>query len=252
MTKDFPFLKFYVNYEEDLEYTLSRITHLDPAGINYRITKKGLDKEIVLLVLNTQNQEEKRKIFNQYLKSFYEQNRNKLITVAKKYQEIWNEKRDIFFPLITGQMGNIDWKHKGYLFLVSSFYSKASWGTSNRMGVWWKREPEKHWYMNGYELILTHFFETIDVLFEKRPVSNIHLWALAEITAYISVYKEQKNIENLWPNLKEPERYSYPQLMNLIGDLTDIYKKVDYRDYVVHSVEYIKKYPEDFLSKPNQ
>lgn len=252
MTKDFPFLKFYVNYEEDLEYTLFRITHLDPAGIDNRIAQKGLDKEIVLAVLDTQNQEEKKIIFDKYLKSFYEQNRDELITVAKKYQEIWDEKKEIFFSLITRQMGNIDWKHNEYLFLVSSFYSKASWGKSNKMGVWWKREPEKHWHMNGYELILTHFFETIDVLFEKRPVSNIHLWALAEIIAYILVYKEPKIINALWPNLKEPTRFSYPQLMNLIGDLIDIYEKTDYKDYVIRSVEYIKKYPEDFLSKPNK
>ncbi|MCJ7792804.1 MAG: hypothetical protein MUP45_02405 [Candidatus Marinimicrobia bacterium] len=250
MTKNIPFLKFYVNYEEDLEYTLSRLTHLDPAGIDYRIAQKGLDKEIVLSVLNTQNQEEKKIIFDQYLKSFYEQNKNKLITVAKKYQKIWDEKRDIFFPLITERMGNIDWKHKEYLFLVSSFYSKASWGKSNKMGVWWKREPEKHWYLNGYELILTHFFETVDVLFEKRPVSDIHLWALAEITAYILVYKEPKIIKTLWPNLSEPEKYSYHQLVKPIEDLSSLYKNENYNDYVFNSVEYIKKFSSEFLSKP--
>ncbi len=158
-------------------------------------------------------------------------------------------------------MGNIDWKFDIYSFLVSSFYSKASWGTSNQLAVWWKRDPKTKYYMNAYELILSHVFETVDHIYNKRPTEDDKIWAIAEITAYFYVYREADMVSNLWPWLKDRvqketayEHFyngSYKQLGKPAEDLYNFYtKQLPYQDYLKEAIQYIDTYTVDYLNNP--
>jgi hypothetical protein len=254
-------LTFYINFDEDLRYVLGRITHLDPAGIDYRIEQKGFDKNVILSVLKTKDKTEQKEVFTKYLKSFYKENEDNLRYVRDKYNEIWSEKSEYFFKTIRELMGEIDWKFENYSFLVSSFYSKASWGTSNNFAVWWKRDPATKHHMNAYELTLSHVFETIDKIYNKRPVEADKIWAIAEITAYFYVYREDKVASVLWPWIKDRAQKesaydyfyngSYKQLGKPAQDLYNIYtKKLPYKEYLKESIQIIDNYAVDYLNNP--
>lgn len=244
-------IDFYVDYDEDLYYMLSRLTRLDPAGLENRLKDKEIDIRVVENIQSAPSEQEKTAILDKFLKDYYEKNSANFEKVKSKYFEIWEDKADTFFSVTTEIMGSRNWKYDNYLFLISSFFSRAQWGRGNRLAVWWKREPQKFWFLNGYELILSHVFEIIDQIHKERPISDWHIWALAESIAYILVYQEEKVKKALWPMLNEPNKFSYPQLMKHINKLSSSYKKSsNFDDFIKESVEYIKNYTEDEITKP--
>lgn len=261
MSTKIPTLKFYIDYQEDFRYVLGRITHLDPAGIDYRVKQKGMDPEEIKKVLLAKSDQEKNELLDAYMKNVYKNIQKDLESTRDTYNAIWERKSELFFTNINKLMNNIDWKFNDYHFLVSSFYSKASWGTSNWLAVWWKRDPNLKHYMNGYELVLTHFFETIDILYNRRPIPDDKLWAIAEITAYFYVYREESIVNNLWPWLREDTSKetaydhfyngSYRQLGKPAEELFQIYeKRLAYPEYVKNSIECINKYSVEYLNNP--
>lgn len=253
-----PKIKFHIDYEEDLENILFRITSFDPAGLDYRIEKKGLDEQVIKNVLKTDKPEEQIEMLDEYLRTVYKEIKPNLKSVKEKYEKIWKSKNDKFFKITTKLMGDIPWDFNEYLFLVSAFYSLVSWGQNNELAVWWKRSPGKYYFMNGYELILCHFFETIDHLYKKRPISDWHLWALAEITAHILTYKEERMISILWPHMntlletqinKDFKKGSYPQLAPYSKKVYELYNKSsNYPQFVKKSLDYISKYSKKELT----
>jgi len=253
-----PKIKFHINYKQDLENILSRITSFDPAGLDYRVEKKGLDKQVVKNILAANNQEKQKEILDKYLKRVYNEVEPDLKNVQEKYEEIWKQKNNTFFEILTRLMGDFPWGHDEYLFLISAFYSMVSWGGTNKLAVWWKRNPQKYYFMNGYELILSHFFETIDQLYEERPVSNWHLWALAEIIAHIFTFKEEKTVSKLWPQINTllktniDENFikgSYPQLAPFAKKVYKFYRiSSDYQKFAEKSLNYISKYSKEELT----
>ncbi len=256
-----PGIKFYIDYDEDLENILFRITSHDPAGLDNRIKEKGLDKEVVENMLAVEDFSKQKQILDKYLQEIYRNIRPELEKIEYQYENIWQEKSDQFFELTTSLMGDLDWDYGRYYFLISVFYSMASWGGTNKLAVWYKRDPQKYYHMNAYELVLSHFFETVDQIYKKRPVSDWHLWGLAEITAQILVYKEEKMVSSLWPKtnklLQTPigedfKSGSYPQLAQPADKVFKIYNKTsDYEDYVKKSIAYIKKFSKEDISSQN-
>lgn len=244
-------IDFYIDYEEDLRYVLARLTRLDPAGLENRLKDKEIDVGVAKDILNTSSEQEKLAILDKLLKEYYEKNLTAFEETQSEYQKIWEDRTDNFFSVVTEIMDSRNWKYNEYLFLVSSFFSRAQWGKGNKLAVWWKREPKKFWFLNGYELILSHVFEIVDQIYKERPISDWHIWALAESIAYILVYREEKVVKTLWPMLKEPDKFSYPQLIKHIDHLNQVYKKSSvFDDFLKESVEYIKNYTEGEITKP--
>ena len=252
-------IKFYIDYDEDLENILFRLTSVDPAGLDYRVKKKGLDKQVVESILAEEDFGKQEQILEEYLREVYKDIRADLEKVELVYEDIWQDKEDDFFKLSTEIMGDLPWDYDNYFFLISAFYSMASWGGTNQLAVWYKREPRKHYYMNGYELILSHFFETVDRLYDKRPVSDWHIWALAEITAHILTLKEEKMISSLWPQMNtlidtpiedDISKGSYPHLAEHAKKVWQIYQnRKGYDDYVNQSIDYIKDASKESLKR---
>ncbi len=252
-------INFYIDYDEDLENILFRLTSVDPAGIDYRVKKKGLDKQVVESILAEEDFGKQEKILDEYLREVYKDIRADLERVELAYEKIWQDKEDDFFKLATEIMGDLPWDYSSYYFLISAFYSMASWGGTNKLAAWYKREPRKHYYMNGYELVLSHFFETIDRLYDKRPVSDWHIWALAEITAHILIFKEEKMISALWPQMNALQETaieddfsesSYPHLASHAKKVWQIYQnRKDYKGYVNQGIDYIQEVSKGSLNK---
>jgi len=250
---------FHINYDSDLKNTLSRITSYDPATLDYRISKKGLDRQVVDNILAAETEEAQKKILEEYLKKVYREILPEMEEVKKTYTDIWKGKSEKFFKITKNLMGNFPWNHEEYYLLVSAFFSMASHGRTNNLAVWYKRDPKKYYFWNGYELILSHVFEIIHQKYEKRPVSFYHIWALAEITAHILVYKEEKLISAIWPHmntlLETPifeglKSGSYPQLAAPAEKVHSIYNQFpDYEKFVEESIDYIKTIPRKKLMK---
>ena len=107
--------------------------------------------------------------------------------------------------------------------------------------------------MNAFELLLTHFFESIDQKYKTRPIENWKIWALAEATAYILTYKVDSVRKAISPTLTEPSSFNYPQLLKPIADLSIIFENRNgFDDYIEKSVEYIQKYSVDELKNNPQ
>lgn len=244
-------INFCVDYEKDLQYVFARLTRLDPSIPEKRMKRFGSDIEIIKNILNAPSEEKKLALLDKFLKKFYEVNSESLEKIRLEYQEIWKDKTDTFFSLTTELMSAREWKYDNYVFVIGSFYSRAQWGKGNVLATYWKREPLKYWHMNGYELILSHVFELIDQVYEERPISNWHIWALAESIAYILIYREERLKTPLWPTLNESSNTSYPQLTKHIKYLSNSYKKSsNFDDFLKESVEYIKNFTEDEITKP--
>jgi hypothetical protein len=254
-----PEIKFYLNYDEDLENILLRLTSLDPAGLDYRIKKKGLDKKVVEKILDIEDFLDQKQILDDYLEEVYKKIRPKLEKTEHQYEKIWQDKNDQFFQLATDLMGGFSWDYQRYYFLISAFYSMASWGGTNKLAVWYKRDPKKYYNLVAFQLLLSHFFETIDQVYKKRPVSDWHLWALAEISAHILVFKEEKMVSTFWPHMdslvetsivEDFKSGSYPQLAQPAEKVYSIYKQTDdYQTYVKKIISYIKKIDRNKLLK---
>ncbi len=248
-----PKIKFYIDSDEDLEYTLQRLKFLDPAGLKYRLKNSDIDKEIVKKMLLEKNEIKQKEIFKPYLESYYKKNLSKMKEIKKEYQKIWDKIAEKYFELTTNTMAPFPWKFDEYLFLVSSFYSRASWGTRNKLAVRWSRDPKKYFFLNGYELVLTHHFEIIDQIYKKRPLTNWYLWALAEISAYLITYKDNKVKKTLWPWLNiDPEKFSYPQLLKPIEDLESVFRKNNYEGFTKEGIKYIRQYSKKEIKTPKK
>ncbi len=260
-----PKIIFYIDYQKDLESVFRRLVNIDPAGLEYRLKqRKDLDRSVIEVILKEKKAEKQKEIFNYFLEDYYRKNLAQMKVVRDNYQKIWEKKQKPFFELVTGVMGDLPWNFREYRFLVSSFYAKAAWGKSNNLATWWRRKTEANYHMNGYELVLTHFFETVDQIYkDKRPVSDWHLWALAEITAHILVFKVSGVRENLWPDLgkqlfKQPiednfKTGSYPQLANLAKEIYQLFQETEnYKEYIQQAITLVKKYPEKRLLSPSR
>jgi hypothetical protein len=244
-------IDFCVDYDKDLQFVFARLTRLDPSVPEKRMKRFGNDFEVIKNILSAPNEEEKLALLDKFLKKFYEINSENLEKIRLEYQEIWKDKADTFFSIVTELMGSRKWKYDNYIFIIGSFYSRAQWGKGNVLATYWNREPHKYWHMNGYELILSHVFEIVDQIYEERPISNNHIWALAESIAYILIYREEKLKNTLWPSLEEIRGTSYPQLTKHLEYLTNSYKKsTNFDDFLKESVEYIKNFTENELTKP--
>ena len=245
-------ISFYLNYQEDLHSVFYRLISFDPAGLENRIKQKGFDSEFSKNFFKAQNKEQKLLILDNYLKDYYRGNKLQLEKVKNEYEEIWQKNTDSFFSIITKTMGGHKWNYRNYDFLVSSFYSRAQWGKGNKLAVWWKRSPKKYWHLNAYELILTHVFEVVDQIYEKRPVSDWHLWAIAESVAYILVYRKEELKSVLWPGLEEPKNFSYPQLIKHINYFEKKLRKFSsFDDFLKEAVCYIASFDKKEILKFN-
>lgn len=244
-----PKINFYINYKEDLNYVLKRLIGIDPAGKENRLRKINFDVKVFTQIEKAQTNEEKFRILDNYLKEFYKKHQKLLLKVKNHYQKIWDKLSPLFFNEVSTQMDGYPWKFKTYDFLVSSYFSRASWGTSNKLGVSWYRDPKKHYFMNAYELILTHYFEIVDQIYNKRPLSNWYLWALAEITACHLIYMESPIKNKFWPDLNiNIDNFGYKQLIKPIKDLHPHFtKRKSYKEYVEKGVGYIQKYSENYI-----
>lgn len=255
MPKTSPKIIFHIDYQKDLDYISRRLADFDPAGLEYRLKeKKDLDRLVVEAVLKEKESEKKREILDDFLSSYYQKNLSQMEEIKNRYKKIWAKKQGLFFPLVTKKMGNFPWAFDEYRFFVSSFYSRAAWGKSNNLAVWWRRKPENSYHMNGYELVLSHFFETVDQIYDdKRPVSDWHLWALAEITAHIVVFKISEVRDELWPQVeaygnqpieKNFKKGSYPRLANFAKEVYLLFEEnSDYEKYVRLAVDCVKDRP---------
>jgi len=233
-------ISFYLDYQEDLHYIFSRLVSPDPAGLENRIKQKGFDSRFVNDFFKARDKKQKLSILDNYLKKYYLENQIGFEKVKTEYEKIWRKNSNFFFSTTTKIMGGHKWSYETYDFLVSSFFSRAQWGNGNKLAVWWKRSPNKYWYLNGYELILSHVFEVVDQIYKKRPVSDWHLWAIAESVAYILVYREGKLKSFLWPDLEEPKSFSYPQLIKHVNYFENILKKtLNFDNFLKEAVCYI-------------
>lgn len=236
----YPKIVFYIGAEQDAKYFVNRIIHTDPHGLENRIKDKGMDKEVIEKIITTEDKEEKYKIGKEYIEGYYKENQNRMEGARGQYQKIWDDNSEKFFKIID-DLTQTPWKFDTYNFMVHSWYSKAAWGNSNNLAIWWKREPESSWHIVAYELLLAHFFESVDKFYDERPIPDGQIWKLAEAYAHIVVYREGKLHDALWPNIVEKSN-GYAQLQKLIEDLYEIYEASSgYKDFVIESVEYIKK-----------
>jgi len=252
-----PKIIFHIDYQKDLDCVLRRLVDLDPAGLEYRLKeKKDLDRLVIKAILKEKKIEKKRGILDSFLTNYYRKNLTEMENVKERYQKIWEKRQKLFFSLVTEKMGGFTWKFNEYRFFVSSFYSRAAWGKSNNLAVWWKRKPEDQFHMNGYELILAHFFEIVDLIYkDKRPVSDWRLWALAEITAHLFIFKDFELTEAFWPKRAGSilqkrligENFklgSYPQLANLAEEVYLLFKEnSNYEKYVRLAIECVNDRP---------
>lgn len=238
-----PKINFYINFDEDLKYTLLRLSINDPAGLEYRLKNSGMDEARINKVIQTSSLNDKSELLKTYLGEYYSEHQTQMEKVGKRYQEIWKDKSTIFFTEVNKVCTPFKWKFSNYDFLTSAFYSHGSWGESNKFSVKWSRDPEIYYFMNGFELVLTHYFECIDQVYDKRPVEDWKIWALAEATAYILIYGNNPIRQLTFPNLIEPAHFSYPQLLKPIQDLKQVFSdRLNFKDYIKKSVDYIKAY----------
>lgn len=244
-----PKLIFHLNFEDDLVHTLSRLNISDPAGLEYRLKNTGIDQDVAMKVLKS-DKIEKIKILRSYLENYYEVNQVKMNMVCEDYRSIWKEKDNLFFEVINNIFSPFNWRYDEYLFLISAFYSKSNWGDSNTLAIKWSRDPQTYYFMQGFELVIARTFETVDQIYETRPIDNWFIWAVAEATAYNIIYTDI-SLKRVFPKIQEPSTFSYPQLLGPIKDLKMIFDNSNnIEQYIRKAIEHIKKYDLQYLKNP--
>jgi len=244
-----PKIDFLIGYQHDLELTLQRLISSDPAGKEKRLKEKEIKPQIIKELSKLQSRKEKLRIVDNLLQAYYQKHKEQMKKVREELEKWWKKREQDFFALVSEKMGKIPWKHESYHFLVTAFFSSSQWGGGNELSIWWKRSNRP--YICGFELILCHFFEIVDRLYSKRPVSDWHLWALAESMAYILIYKDREITEKFWPGMKEPGKFGYPQLIPIIQKVEASYFNYqDFKKFISQAIEFIRQQPLESLIKP--
>ncbi|MCA9391602.1 hypothetical protein KC614_00165 [candidate division WWE3 bacterium] len=245
-----PRINFYTDYDLDCINCFVRLRKHDPAGLEYRVKSKGLDLNLVKRVVESDEGDG----FEVWKKYYQLQLNHRISDIEDKltrYRQIWSGIDRNFVEIVNQRFDSMSWNYEQYDILVGIFYSQASWGKSNKLGISALRDPDESYHFPGYELMLTHTFEAVDQFYEIRPCNDWYVWALAEITAAILVYCDLDMVESLWPSVKEKctnnERLfqtgSYPHLRDPFVRLKPIWDgRDDFKDYVFSSLEVLQEF----------
>lgn len=242
-----PQIIFTIDFRNDLGATAHRLSSLDPYGIENRIREKGINPQVAMDVSEATTWEDKIQTLRPYMEQVYQEKDEAFRSRQAEYQEIWERIAPDFFR-INQEVVELPWRFSEYRFYIAAFFSHASWGKNNLLAIWQQRIPNQFYFMNAYELFLTHHFEITDQIYPKRPVSDNHIWSLAEISAFFLTFKTPEFKDKLWPQASQ-EVPGYKQLIKPAKDLYPVFSSAkDYTDWTQKGIHYIKTYSQEDLT----
>jgi hypothetical protein len=163
---------------------------------------------------------------------------------AKEYQKSWDKIGDAFSRYVEKTTG-FAWKHKLYRCVVSPTHRGISnWDGSDKIIRWWLENPLAMRRITAHELILHHFFCIIKNNHKQEKLSDLQIWALAEIAAFAMTSLTPES-HRFWPwdDSGYYTNHNYQSLVPLQNKLKKAFvERHDFDDYVKAGIKAVKTY----------
>ncbi len=167
-----------------------------------------------------------------------------LVYTTNEYQKSWDQIGNVFSDFIEKTTG-YPWKHKVYQCIVSPTHRGISnWDGSNKIVRGWEENPLAMRRITAHELIIHHYFHIIKKYYYQEKLSDLHIWALAEIGAFaLTSLTQESRMFWPWDASGYYTNHNYQSIVPLQKRLKQIFiQRRDFDEYIRKGIKMVKGY----------